>query len=310
MATNDEVSKERKRIPGCYFKIPVNVLSSETKDKLKFLDCNFFLPDGEVNLRDYRGLAVLVGYTTMELNYLIDQKRCCSPTFLILERMKTDKKSVGDLIEYLLKLKRIDILANIEDLVNKDVKNLINKSEVGRQPKIDYEILQQIASKTEVEEANKELGKLFTTDIIATTNQKIDIYDVFISFDSESVFDINVMWQLSSCLEDNEMSVAKGSYSFFQGCCLIEAFANAIYNRSKKVVLLISTSYIKSESCLMQLNFARDADKASWRNKVIPVYIENVKKPECIANINSFNYYNEFIREKFLDTFIKSVKHS
>ena len=58
----------------------------------------------------------------------------------------------------------------------------------------------------------------------------------------------------------------------------------------------------------MQLNFARDADKASWRNKVIPFYIENVQKPECIANLNGFKYYDEFIREHFLKHFINNVK--
>lgn len=88
---DEKLVKLKNKLPECFFQVPIQALSNETKEKLKFLDCNFILPDSSINLRDYRGLAILIGYTTMEFNHLIDQKKYTSPTLLILERMKMEK---------------------------------------------------------------------------------------------------------------------------------------------------------------------------------------------------------------------------
>lgn len=217
--------------------------------------------------RDYRGLAELMGYNSVELEARF--KRSYNPTKCLVDAFKIKDQcnpvSVTDLLILVEKLERFDtlddILPSLIKIANESqracqqvTKHRLNPDfVVQRQPVINGDYGRQQAHP-------REGGEM-----------RHHIYDAFLCYAPE---DVDYAQDVMMALENNDKRIVTVD-NLLAGQFEYNALVQMIAVDCRKVIIILTPHFLESRDCEFQAKFANEiAIKSGWFPKIIPILYE------------------------------------
>ena len=97
-----------------YFKVPVAALNTGIRNILSDLDLDIRIIDPDTGLTpDWRGLAELMGFLTAGETTRVGQRDGSRLNVLLTDWTTSPDNSVGNLVTYILRLRRFDVLGRL-----------------------------------------------------------------------------------------------------------------------------------------------------------------------------------------------------
>ncbi|XP_060606500.1 myeloid differentiation primary response protein MyD88-like isoform X1 [Ruditapes philippinarum] len=261
-------------LPEIYTFTPLRALRVASRRKLSgFLDLEGALVvvnheggDSDV-VNDYSGLAELAGF---DYNSIMNMKRQKSPTFELLEKWTGQNGTVGNLWTYLFLMERFDVLVDCRRPIIKDCEKYEENLQLAEDAE-RYRIEQDptvTTSEMRVDETK------FATRGDVMTGKKT-FYDAFICWSSEDEKDRQFLYEMI-----NELEVKRGLKLFVPGRDDLPGSAEhtitayLIEARCRRVVILMSRTFLQSSACDFQVKFAHALAPGARSKKLIPVIRE------------------------------------
>lgn len=277
--------------------MPVILLSQPTICAL----CEMLDPE-KLKKNDYRLLVNYLCITFDEMKKLrkdVEKSNYKSMTLLLLRKwVAQENVYVQTLFDLLRANDRCDVIREITGLAEQDLQKAKNEgnSVLSRLQESESEPWDGFLEPT-VDDC------LFSSDIF----QPGRTFDAFISYNPKSSFDQEQMEALKKDLcsielklknsEKNFLNVVVGAEELLSGTDLSKSLVRALRFRCKRVVLLISRSFGRSDECVFQMQIAKGMDLASRYRKVIPVIIEKgAELPDEIFNLSAVDLTNPSTR--------------
>lgn len=252
----------------------------------------------KLNKNDYRQLRDLLEITVDEEKKLrrdVQSSSYKSMTLVLLRKWATVQNvTVDTLFKLLNKIERPDVIREILPYAEEDLQKAKEESAEGtlRINDNDGEYWDGILMPT-VDET------LFSSDLFNPGRT----FDGLISYNPRCHRDRSQMQAVRKDLCNIQvvqkgggkryLDIVVGADELIPGTNLSTSLIRAIRYRCKRVILLISKSFAKSEECVFQMQIARGLDLASRMRKVIPVLIEQgAELPEEIFNLCAIDLTN------------------
>lgn len=220
--------------------------------------------------RDYRGLAELMGFKTIEIETRF--KRSHNPTKSLIDTFVNNHQNItlNDLLKLIECIERFDV---VDDLVP----TLVDLASGNRyQYNNDQLALRQVNSSTSQHENSILVNDLNHLAIDGCeTNLATNIpYDAYICYAPE---DIHYAQELIRQLEERNKRVATSDHilaGHFEHDALIK-----LIGRCRKVIIILTPNFLRSKECDFQTKFASELGINDGKFKIIPVLYEACDEP-------------------------------
>lgn len=257
--------------------IPLVALSAESKQIIStLLNPPKVIPAENGLPRDWRGLAHLCKLNGQLMPLLISDP---NPSDYILRTWEKDQKNVTlkDFQIVLEEIDRWDILDDTTELFERDAERYLEQ-------------LQRSQTSAEVI-ANEIDEKVLTVDDIHRVRQGLEnqYYDAFLLYADEDVNFANEMmdklekqYSLKLCIKDRDLL---GGVTFEH-----EAVMTLISERCNRLIVVISSNFLKSPANKFFLNYAQALGIDKRQRKVIPCLYEKCQLPKQLNYMFLLDY--------------------
>lgn len=273
-------------------------------------------------VQSWIGMAELMGIDNEEVNNLRENRahlHCFKVIFDIWK--KKPGSTVGALISHLEELERYDILEEetIIKLIKKDVDHYLESKSLESQDSVSGACSSQSQHNGTTPSPNNTLVQLPYYRVDETAQMTVGdvktgtetIYDAYVSYVEE---DIKFVKQLIQRMENepHNLKLCVDARDLLGGQSRLTVTAKLIQTRCKKVIVVVSKEFLKSEICLFQVRFAHAMSPASVTKRLVPILID----PDVtvghylqeIAFLTKLPYKRSDTGEWFWDRLICSVK--
>ncbi|KAM4606491.1 myeloid differentiation primary response protein MyD88 [Polymixia lowei] len=251
MACNDCVDSEVDM-----WKIPLIALNMSVRREL-----GLRLNPRTTVAADWMTVAEIMDFSFLEIKNYEASK---NPTLTILEdwQARSPDASVGKLLSILAEAERKDIIEDLRDSIDKDVRRYLEKkSEPPLQvPHIDSHTQERSGITLEDEEGTPELFDAF---ICYCQNDFKFVHEMIKQLEQTD-------YRLKLCVFDRDV---------LPGSCVWTITSELIERRCKRMVVVISDEYLDSDACDFQTKFALSLCPGARSKRLIPVVYKSMKKP-------------------------------
>lgn len=291
----------------CLSLLPLNHIKPiYLNDSCLALNVEQLIPTDNGLARDYRGLAELMQFNTIEVDSKFKRSRNQTRTLIDafiyknLNSMGNCNFSLNDLIKFIERIERFDV---IDDLMPTLIKLAHNLEDNQRQPIANNP--QALALQRDHRINHHRLEQLTIDDTPqATTN-----YDAFICYAPE---DFKYAEELTALLEGHDARVAKAD-DLLPGRFEHDALLKVIESRCRKVIVILTPNFLESKECEFQSQFASEyAIKAGLQN-LIPLIYEPCDErlvPNVIKHMSKIDLTNPRSKHWQIKKLIRSLELS
>ncbi|GAB1598482.1 myeloid differentiation primary response protein MyD88-like [Argonauta hians] len=216
---------------------------------------------------DFRGLAELIGFDYLDVKQF---EASPDPIAVLLDSWNSTfhmTATMGKLCNYLESLGRLDCLEDCRQCFELDMETYESRY-VKEEPLQESTVSQ---SKIKADDMSVKETDVITTDDVLTGSTTY--YDAFICYAKNDLWFVQQMitklesppHNLKLCIVDRD--VIPGSSKYTINAKLIE-------DRCKRIVAVLSSSFLKSKECDFQMKFAHSLSPGSRQKKLIPLIIE------------------------------------
>ncbi|XP_052253057.1 myeloid differentiation primary response protein MyD88-like [Dreissena polymorpha] len=251
------------------------------------------LVDGQMLdvVTDYMGIAEMAGFDTLYINNL---KRHPSPTMSFLEQWQGPAATVGRLWDFLLQLERYDVIEDCRRRILYDCEIFLQSQEIA-EAAVEYannSSVDKIMSKMVDEET-------VTVSIEDVKYRKKTLYHAFVSYTDEDPRDRDFVKTLIRELEFKRgLGLFVPGRNDLPGPARHTVAAYLIEKRCRRVIIVLSNSYTKSDACNFQMKFTHALSPDARKRKLIPVV-----RDSCVSIPNILNFISvcDFSKEDDVD---------
>ncbi|XP_067946699.1 myeloid differentiation primary response protein MyD88-like [Watersipora subatra] len=254
------VHPEQHYIPESYFSVPVRALQPSTRHQLG-LHLNI---TSDISFNDWRFVAEKVGMQVLDIQGL--EQNSSNPTAAVLLRAIQKNVTVGELLSILLEKERYDIFHDLKTRIDDDVKA--------------YRPI-QVAQVSSSSDAPLTLGELKTG--------KKEYFDAFVSHHAN---DLEFLQELIKQLEtERGFKLCIPDRDCCAGLIKNEATAKLIKSRCKRVIIILSASYLGNDDLNNELKWELQVAQAlapgsKNMHKLVPIVIDpTIRIPEDMPEI-------------------------
>lgn len=245
-----------------YSDIPISAVGLRCRSVLSMrLDVPQLLL-GPLGHRDWRGLALLVGFSCDEVELLREQGK--SPTSLLLdkweERSGSQQPTVGQLVQHLESLERYDVLDDTRAELRKDVEFYRQRESSGPR-----DVIQELKSWSSV---------------------RRPIYDAFVCY---TVEDWSFVRRLVERLEPLGLRLFLPNRDLKAGVLQYSTFYELMEKWCRKTIIVFSPNFLQSQECRVQQRFIESINIEQAQQKLIPVVIRQCKLDGMIKMMSKIN---------------------
>lgn len=222
---------------------------------------------GPLGHRDWRGLALLVGFSCDEVELLREQGK--SPTSLLLdkweERSSSQQPTVGQLVKHLESLERYDILDDTRAELRKDIEFYRQRESSGPQ-----DVIQKLKSQSSI---------------------RRPIYDAFVCYTAEDWWFVR---ELIERLEPLGLRLFLPNRDLKAGVLQYSTFYELMEKWCKKTIIVFSPNFLQSQECRVQQRFIESINIERVQQKLIPVIIKQCKLDGMIKMMSKINLCDDY----------------
>lgn len=245
-----------------YSDIPISVVGLRCRSVLSMrLDVPQLLL-GPLGHRDWRGLALLVGFSCDEVELLREHGK--SPTSLLLdkweERPGSQQPTVGQLVKHLESLERYDVLDDTRAELRKDVEFYRQRESSGPQ-----DVIQELKSWSSI---------------------RRPIYDAFVCYTAE---DWSFVRGLVERLEPLGLRLFLPNRDLKAGVLQYSTFYELMEKWCRKTIIVFSPNFLQSQECRVQQRFIESINIVQAQQKLIPVIIRQCELDGMIKMMSKIN---------------------
>lgn len=237
-------------------KIPLVALNMNVRKQL-----GLFLNPRNAVAADWMVVAENMGFTYLEIKNCETSK---SPTSVILDvwQARSTDATVGKLLEILADLDRKDVIEDLRPLIDLDVKKYLKKKS---EPPV------------QVPEVDSCVPRTQERDITVGDDGSPELFDAFICYCQS---DITFVHEMIRQLEQTEykLKLCVFDRDVLPGSCVWTITAELIEKRCKRMVVVISDEYLKSDACDFQTKFALSLCPGARSKRLIPVVYKTMKE--------------------------------
>ncbi|XP_033841636.1 myeloid differentiation primary response protein MyD88 [Periophthalmus magnuspinnatus] len=244
-------------------KIPLIALNVKVRKKL-----GLYLNPKNTVASDWRTVAEEMGFSYLEItNY----ENCKNPTDEILKNWQAQntEASVGKLLSVLTEVERTDVVEELRDLIDEDVKKYIEFMKKKDDPPVQVPEVDSCVPRTP-----ERLGITLADD----PDGAPELFDAFICYcqsDFNFVHDMiqeleHTAYKLKLCVFDRDV---------LPGSCVWTITSELIEKRCKRMVVVVSDKYLESDACDFQTKFALSLCPGARSKRLIPVIYKPMSKP-------------------------------
>lgn len=212
--------------------------------------------------RDWRGLALLAGFSCDEVELL--KERGKSPTASLLDqwdaRISQHVATVGRLVQHLMCLERYDVLDDIEAELRQDIEFYRRKQSGGYSDVIHPPTVR--------------------------TSTRTPIYDAFVCYTSEDWPFVEV---LIDKLESLGLRLFLPKRDLKAGVLQYSTFYELMEKWCRKTIIVFSPDFLQSQECRVQQRFIESINIEQAQQKLIPVVIKQCVLDGTIRMISKIN---------------------
>nr|ABB76627.1 MyD88 [Azumapecten farreri] len=249
------------------------------------------IPDSDM-FNDWCGYAELLNFSQPEIE---NMKRHKSPTEEMLHLWSTrndPEPKVGNLISFLCKLERFDVISDCRTMIERDVEKW-RQNQLSLQKINDDPTFREPQSRPRSPQSEE-------TQTRADVGSKDEIYyDCFVIYNPDASDQLEFVKQMSRILEGPE-------YNFrlfipwrddLVGTAMHSVSAAIIEKKCRRCIVVLSKSFNNSPAADFQLKFAHALSPGARQKRVIPVLIENIEPPSILNFVAPAPFYNVGIRD-------------
>ncbi|KAH3699320.1 myeloid differentiation primary response protein MyD88-like [Dreissena polymorpha] len=279
-------------LPEQYRSIPIRTLRCSTRRKLaRFLDLEGSLVltnhDGmEIDcVNDFCGLAELAGFESLDIR---NMKRHDSPTAKFLEQWQgRPTATVGRLFDFLVQLERYDVIEDCKA-------NILHDCQIITQP-MSFEQ----CTGGRVLNPKRSDGSFNPKSVDDVKSQKKTLYHAFVSYTDDDSCDCAFVKTLIREFEGNHgLRLFVPGRNDLPGPAKHSVDAYLIEKRCRRVLIILSDAYNRSDACRFQMKFTHALSPDARKRKLIPI-VRN--KSTRIPNILRFISLLDFTKTDKLD---------
>ncbi|CAL8294131.1 unnamed protein product [Lota lota] len=239
--------------------VPLVALNMNVRKRL-----SLYLNPRNTVAADWMSVAESMGFTYLEIKNFETSK---NPTFMTLDvwQARTTDATVGKLLDILETLERSDIIEELRPLIDLDVKKYLQKRS---EPPV------------QVPEVDSCVPRAHDRDITVGDNSEgsPELFDAFICYCQS---DFQFVHEMIEQLEQTEYNLKLCVFDrdVLPGSCVWTITAELIEKRCKRMVVVISDEYLRSDACDFQTKFALSLCPGARSKRLIPVVYKSMSEP-------------------------------
>ncbi|ESP03006.1 hypothetical protein LOTGIDRAFT_203449 [Lottia gigantea] len=262
----------------------------------------------EVN--DFQGLAEKIGFEYMEiLNFEQDP----DPTKRVIREwvQRGDlNPTIGQLFDYLEEMERIDVITECYPLILKDIETFSKKRGLNFSPLQDQTVSQSTMAANNykiIDDHTVDETQIMTVEDVEHGSPQL--YDAFVCYCPEGE-DIKFVKMMISILESEpyNLKLFVPGRNDLPGAASHTVSASLIENRCRRMVIIISHTYLKSPACDFQTKFAFCLSPGARSKKLVPVLIEPCTIPSILRHITMCDYTKKDLQEWIWRRLVESIR--
>lgn len=272
--------------------IPVHALRTNTRNALENLNCTKVIPSPNNLPRDWRGLEHLTGERVCRHDNPVDN--------ILHAWEKSDTATFGQLQSFLAQLDRYDILDDTREMMCADAERYLRSTENSVNtlvvPKQDSESDRGILTDDDVRRLQRGM-------------REPQYYDAFLLYtDDDFNFAMEIVdrlengYQMKLCLKDRNLI---GGLTFEH-----EAIMRLIAERCRRLVVVVSDSFLKSPANKFFVMFAQALGIEQRMRKVVPCLYTKTLSPISLPNELKYYFVLDYNRSCRLWNFWEKLKDS
>ncbi|KAG8178439.1 hypothetical protein JTE90_016111 [Oedothorax gibbosus] len=247
--------------------------------------------------RDYHGLAEQMNF---QYNVVRNFERSEDVTMKILEAWSTEPDAtIGKLISFLENMGRHDVIEDMQSFFEKDAKVYLNRSK----PKADGPVQVPEVTSCRSQLLNADDLNILTRED-AYTGESTS-YDAYVSYADE---DIDFVYNLARYLEDSGFKLFIRSRDLLGGHTEYETNMQLIKSRCKRVLIVLSPSFLNCPACEVQAGFAASLGFEERCRKIIPILWQPCEIPLILKFISRIDFTKPGIQEWIWDQLKSSLR--
>ncbi|CAH1404907.1 unnamed protein product [Nezara viridula] len=238
---------------------PISALRGPSKTLIsRLLNATKVIPSPSGLPRDWRGLADIAEYNHSLLG------GCLDPTASVLAFWQKSQPTIAQLIDALKEIDRWDVIDDLLQLLESDAESYAESLQVSTQPCI--------------EDQNGEIVLTVDDPQCIENCGKPQYYDAFLLYDdSDEVFAMTILEKLE---DDYKMKLCTKERDLVGGVSFEhEAIMQLIRYRCKRLIVVVSPSFLNSPANQFLLTFAQALGIEQRQRKIIPCTYSNCQLP-------------------------------
>uniref|UniRef100_A0A3Q4B3A4 Myeloid differentiation primary response protein MyD88 n=1 Tax=Mola mola TaxID=94237 RepID=A0A3Q4B3A4_MOLML len=273
--------------------VPLIALNMNVRKKL-----GLYLNPRTAVASDWMAMAEAMGFTYLEIKNYEPSK---NPTGTVLEewQARCSDATVGKLVSILVEVERNDIVEDLRPLIDEDVWKYCQRQKKKAEPPVQVDEVDSCVPRTP-----ERVGITLDDDLEGTP----ELFDAFICYcqsDFEFVIEMireleQTKFKLKLCVFDRDV---------LPGSCVWTITSELIEKRCKRMVVVISDEYLKSDACDFQTKFALSLSPGAQKKRLIPVKYKSMKKPfpSILRFLTLCDYTRPCIQEWFWSRLAKAL---
>lgn len=292
-----------------YNNIPARALNVSSRNLLcRLLNSQMEIPTTTFYCRDYRGLAELMEIDNMTIRSF---EATGNPTKKIIEEWELlPNSTIGSFLEMLKQIERYDVIKDIQPLIENDVKSyLIRKKSSCEAPVQVAEVSSDLKEISEHDDSN-----ILTVDDIwarqnSSNGSEIAFYDAYVCFAED---DAPFVYKLAEFLESPKIGVKLfiKERNLVAGIDIYEALVQIIEERCKRMLIILSPEFLKSEECKFQTRYATGLAVSQRQRKLIPLMYKPCPIPTLLKYVSKVDFTKADVHNWVWKKLLISIKGS
>jgi myeloid differentiation primary response protein MyD88 len=252
-------------------------------------------------LQDWRGLAEALDFAPLDIeNFRLND----NPTDKLFGQwIIQPDATIGQLLAALCTIERFDVLYNEtfrvkleNDVRQHEQRVLRDQQNAARSEPVQ---VPEVASSMEINEFRH-----ITINEVAT--DKPEYFDAFVCYTSS---DFDFVKEMMNKLEGvHGLKLCIPQRDLVAGCAYHVVMTELIKERCRKMIIILSPDYTKSDECDFQTRFAFSLSPGAKEKKLIPVIIQHCHVPSILNHICLLDYTKCDVIDWFWERLAKSLK--
>lgn len=297
-------------IPTEYCKLPLNALKAFTVHRIGlYLDQELAVLDNNAGtMRDYRGLADLVGFDYLEIDKfesVQDKGKSVLRGWMQHTMYELEPATIGKLIEFLSIMERDDILTDMlvtNKYFEKDASAFLARRERLRPPIQDPQV-------SSVSDEPDQPSRITVEDVMSG---RITKYDAFICFHPgpDGSEDTSFVQELINKLESPpyNFKLFVPYRNDLAGLNSHDISARIISERCRHMIVVLSNNFLRSKACDFQISFAHALSPGARHKRMVPVKLEEVNIPNIMRIMAMCDFTKRDLRDWSWQRLIQSIR--